>query len=129
MLFAGLETLKGNPVRQDSLESVFIPVIDNLSRSSRDLAYWNRVTNKFNQYEYVNEPLFKIAQHFYIKILLRARRGINSCSNNHLLYQLRNYYLNKSPEKCHNRRKILRTITRMIHSGQRQYISFNKLDC
>ena len=56
MLLAGLETLKGNEVRQNSLESVFIPVIDNLSRSSRDLAHWNRVTNKFNQYEYVNEP-------------------------------------------------------------------------
>ena len=55
MLFASLETLKGNPVRHNSLESVFNSVIDNLNRSSRDLAHWNRVTNKFNQYEYVNE--------------------------------------------------------------------------
>ena len=65
ILFVGLETLKGKngletSVRKNSLESVFIPVIDNLSRSSRDLAYWNRVTNKFNQYEYVNEPEFKM---------------------------------------------------------------------
>ena len=65
MLFAGLETLKGNPVRENSLEFVFIPVIDNLSRLSRDLAHWNRVTNKLKQYEYVNEPEFKMAHHFY----------------------------------------------------------------
>ena len=59
MLLAGLETFNGNPVDLNSTESMFRPVIDHLTRSSRDLAYWNRVTNEFNQYEHVNEPKSK----------------------------------------------------------------------
>ena len=51
LLFVVLENLKGNQGRPSSTEPAFRPVDGYLSRSSRDLVHWNRVTNKINLYE------------------------------------------------------------------------------
>ena len=51
LLLAGLGNCDALPVSPSVIQPALRPVDDNLSRSSRDLIHWNRVTNKFNRYE------------------------------------------------------------------------------
>ena len=46
-----LENSDALPVTPSLIKPALRPVDGDLSRSSRDLIHWNRVTNKFNQYE------------------------------------------------------------------------------
>ena len=51
VLLTSLENLEGKPVRSNLMEPAFKHVDGYLSRTSRDLIHWNRVTNKNNLYE------------------------------------------------------------------------------
>ena len=51
LLLAVLENCDALPVSPSLIQPALRPVDGDLSRSSRDLIHWNRVTNKFNQYE------------------------------------------------------------------------------
>ena len=51
LLFVILANLGGIQGRPSSKELGFRPLDGYLSRSSRDLVHWNRVTNKINLYE------------------------------------------------------------------------------
>ena len=51
ILLAGLENLDAIPITPSYIQPALRQVDGGLSRSSRDLIHWNRVTNKFNRYE------------------------------------------------------------------------------
>ena len=51
LLLAVLENCDALPVTSTLIKPALRPVDGDLGRSSRDLIHWNRVTNKFNQYE------------------------------------------------------------------------------
>ena len=51
ILLTSLEKLEGKSIRPNLMEPAFKHADGYLSRSSRDLIHWNRVTNKINLYE------------------------------------------------------------------------------